>query len=362
MKVLHVINSLGTGGAEKLLVETLPQYAEQDSEISVDLLLLNGTKTPFKNLLLEKFSGKIFSLGTGSVYNPLHVFGLFKYLNNYDIIHVHLFPALYFVSIAKFLTRSKTKLIFTEHSTNNRRVDSVFFRIFDRIIYKNYSLITAITPEVKHMLEDKLKLKNRIVVIYNGVNPDKIISAAGIPKSEFFKQEDSKILIQVSRFSVQKDQKTLIRALDLLPPDVKLLLVGEGVFQKECEKLVEELNLTNRVRFLGVRMDVPELLKTSDIVIQSSVWEGFGLAAVEGMAAGRPVIASNVPGLKEVVEGAGLLFQKGDEKALAAHVINLLDDDFFYQKVAKLCMDRADKFDLKNMVSQIINSYKNVQI
>lgn len=362
IKILHIINNLGTGGAEKLLVETLPLYSALEKKIDTDLLLLNGEQTPFRKRLDEIFSGKVISLGNGSVYNPLHIFRLLKYMSEYDIIHVHLFPALYFVSIAKFITRSKVKLLFTEHSTNNKRAESSFFRMIDRIIYKNYSVITAITPEVKFMLEHKLKLQNNIIVVYNGIDAKRIMNARPILRSDFFEQEDARILIQVSRFSVQKDQKTLIKALSLLPESVKLLLVGDGELKYECVHLVSELKLAERVRFLGVRMDIPELLKTSDIVIQSSVWEGFGLAAVEGMAAGKPVIASDVSGLKEVVDGAGLLFLSTNEKDLARQVNSLLDNDLLYKQIAGRCLERSQKFDVKNMVEHVINIYKKCLI
>jgi hypothetical protein len=115
LKVLHVINSLATGGAEKLLVEALPRFLEQD--VQVDLLLLDGARTSFYKELEKKFTGNIISLSGHSTYNPLHIIRLRAYLKNYDLIHVHLFPALYWVAISKFLFNIKVPLFFTEHST-----------------------------------------------------------------------------------------------------------------------------------------------------------------------------------------------------------------------------------------------------
>ncbi len=77
----------------------------------------------------------------------------------------------------------------------------------------------------------------------------------------------------------------------LLPDNYSLCLIGDGVRRPVCEELVKKLNLERRVIFLGLRNDVPRLLKTSDVVVTSSYWEGFGLATVEGMAAGKPVDA-----------------------------------------------------------------------
>lgn len=361
LKVLHIINGLGTGGAEKLIIESLPQYTVRNGQIGVDLLLLDGTNFPFKIRLEETFSGKVMSLGTGQIYNPFHILKLIKYFADYDIVHVHLFPSLYFVAIAKLISGSKAKFIFTEHSTNNRRVKNRFFRIVDRFIYKQYDLITAITPQVMQMLKETLHLQNKVVVVYNGINVEQIRNAESLNPKSFFKEEGSKILIQVSRFSSEKDQQTVIRAMHILPAYIKLLLVGDGEGIGSCRDLVNELELEDRIIFLGVRMDVPCLLKTSDIVIQSSFWEGFGLAAVEGMAAEKPLIASAVPGLFEIADGAGLTFKQGDEVGLAENVMTLIKNVTLYKKVATDCYIRAEKFKIEIMVDHLIKIYENVK-
>lgn len=356
MKVLHVINDLSIGGAERLLVESLPLL--RDSSVRVDLLLLNDRETFFKSKLTRVFTGNIFTLGNGNLYNPLYIFKLVKYLNNYDCVHAHLFPTFYYVSLAKMCTRSKVKLIFTEHNTVNNRINNWFFRLIDRFIYRKFAIITAISPQVVAMLKNQLKLKNRIEMISNGINLKSFESSIPYSNDEFFKESSKKILIQVSRFTVQKDQQTLIKSMQHLKKSIKLLLVGTGPTQEACQKLVEEYGLTDRVKFLGLRNDIPRLLKTCDIVIQSSNWEGFGLAAVEGMAAGKPVIASDVAGLNEVVKGAGLLFKVGDERDLCCQINNLVENETFYQELKLLCEKRAQEYDIKMMVSKFKKIYE----
>jgi glycosyltransferase involved in cell wall biosynthesis len=106
---------------------------------------------------------------------------------------------------------------------------------------------------------------------------------------------------------------------------------------------------------------VPELLKTSDIIVLSSHWEGFGLAAVEGMAAGKPTVASDVDGLREVVQGAGVLFPHGDAQALAQIIQQLQVDPTYYHDVAIRCYQRAQQFDIMRMVEKyekVYESYK----
>jgi glycosyltransferase involved in cell wall biosynthesis len=358
MKVLHIINSLHTGGAEKLLADSLPIYKEYGVEI--DLLLLNSDDTPFLQSLKSKFIGRIFYTHVNSYYSPVQLWQIRKYLkSDYDIIHCHLFPVLYWTVLAKLLANNQKKMIFTEHNTENRRLNNLAFLQVDKFIYRYYDKVTAITPQVKQVLIDKLHLPNqKVEVIYNGIDVEKFATAMSYQKSMFFDDTDT-IIIQVSRFQKQKDQQTVIYALSDLPENYKLLLVGDGELKNDCQALVNELNLQQRVKFLGVRMDVPALLKMADIIVQSSHWEGFGLAAVEGMAAGRPLVASNVAGLRDIVKDYGLLFEKGNATELASKILQLQDKNF-YDDIAKKCAQRASDFHILKMVEKTISLYKEL--
>ena len=154
----------------------------------------------------------------------------------------------------------------------------------------------------------------------------------------------------VAGFRYQKDQETLIRAFNILPEDYELWLIGDGERRSIIEQCIKDNKLEDRVLLLGIRSDIPSILKSVDVVVQSSHWEGFGLAAVEGMAAGKPVIASDVEGLAQVVEGAGILFPLGDDKKLADIIKQLIGDQTYYQQVAARCWERAQMFDIQKMV------------
>lgn len=360
MKILHIINSLATGGAEKLLLETLPLYNQKG--IKADLLVLNGTNHPFLQELKASRCCTIYSLGEQSVYNPINVFKLIPYLKKQDVVHVHLFPAQYWVVLAKLLSFSKTKLIFTEHSTSNRRIRGNFLvRFLDVFFYKQYNKVIGITEKVLEVLKEHTKIKsNKFYLIHNGVDIAKIKNAKALDKSFFFKDVIDTMLIQVSSFQEPKDQKTVIQAMALLPKSYKLLLVGVGPLKEECENLVASLGLQNNVLFLGVRMDVPQLLKTADVVLLSSKYEGLSLSSIEGMASGKPFVASNVPGLTEVVKGAGILFPVGNAEVLATEISKLITDTEHYNSIAAACQQRAEAYDIHKMVDQHINLYNSL--
>jgi len=360
MKILILINGLGTGGAEKLVIDTLPKYLEWG--IHVELALLNATKHPFYTELSSKYNTPIHELSTGSVYNPFLIFKIIPFLKKYDIIHVHLFPAIYWVGFASFFSKKKATLVFTEHSTHNRR-RSFLFKWIDKIIYKRYKKIIVISNEVRMALQEHLACgSSKLKVIKNGVDIELIKHAEAIKNSFFTTGSDTKILVHIARFYYPKDQDTLLRAMTLLPNNVKLLLVGDGERINECRALAENLGVTNRVEFLGVRNDIPQLLKLADIVILSSKYEGQSLSAIEGMASGRPFVASDVPGLREIVSGHGVLFPFGDEKRLAKLVLELLSNTNYYNEIAAKCLKKSTKFGIQQLIDEHIALYKSLEV
>ncbi len=357
MKILHVINSLATGGAEKLLLESCTVY--QQKGIEVHVLLLNGVSHPFLEQLKENQSCTIHSLGNGSVYNPVLLIKIIPFLKKFDSVHVHLFPSLYWVALAHAISFSKTKLVYTEHSTTNNRRGNPIFKVLDRWMYSRYSSIVAITPKVLENLKAHLKFKdeNRFEVIQNGLNLSQIKSAQPYLKTDFFEDVNAKIIIQVARFFEPKDHATLIKSLSFLPENYKLLLVGDGVLKPNSEALVSQLELEKRVRFLGVRTDVLSLLKTADVIVLSSKYEGLSLSCIEGMASGKPFVASDVPGLQEVVKDAGILFPLGDEKKLANEIRKLIEDESYYNKIVAQCISKSNEYDIEKMIDQYLNLY-----
>lgn len=358
MKVAHIINSMFTGGAENLIVESVSVFQKKD--FLVDVILLNGSQTPFLNKL-KATKCSVFSLSTSSVYNPFLIFKIIPFLRKYQVIHVHLFPALYWVAIAKLVTFSKVKLVYTEHGTSNRRMNSKFFAPIDRFIYSFYDKIITISDDVDLAIKNVLKCDyNKFELIKNGINLDKIKSATPYFEGVFAKPFCEKFLFQFSSFQYPKDQKTVIKSLLHLPQNVQLFLVGDGILKSECETFVKSLNLQNRVHFLGIRMDVPNLLKTADIIVLSSHHEGLSLASIEGLASEKPFVCSNVPGLREVVSGAGLLFEDKNERSLSEIVINLLENETYYNQTVMKCLERAKTFDIDSMIEKEINLYKKL--
>lgn len=359
MKILHVINRLGMGGAEKLLTELLPIQLQRGHEVVVVRLATGRFEFVDR---LEKSGIVVVSLGKNEndIYNPLFVFKLTRYINHFDIVHVHLFPCQYWTAFAALLTFSKTVLITTEHNTDNRRRKLFGFKWIDKFVYKRYRKIIAISDKTAEALVNYLGCDDRICVVENGIDIARIARAKAIEKKDFGCTDNDKLILQVARFSEQKDQDTLIRCLKLLPASYHAVFVGDGARRTICETLAIHEGVKDRVHFLGVRNDVPCIIHSVDVVVMSSHWEGFGLAAVEGMAAGKPVIASDVPGLSEVVKGAGVLFEQGNVKMLSEQINALLTDGKYYEEIAHKCLLRAQRYDIYTMEKQYEEIYQSV--
>ena len=361
MRILHIINNLNTGGAEKLILESLPLLNTKG--IKTDLAVLNGYEYPFLKALKELNCCSIISLGSKSVYNPILISKIIPLLKQYDLVHVHIFPSLYWVALAKLISFSKTKLVYTEHSTSNNRRKQYFFKVLDRIIYAFYTKIITISPEVDVKIKEHLRFDDeRFVLVQNGINLDSIKNTNPISRNKISPNLDEtfSIITQVSSFRYPKDQKTVIKSLNQLADHVILVLIGDGPLKSECEDLAREIGVFNRVFFLGIRMDVINILKASDIIILSSHHEGLSLSCVEGMASEKAFIASDAPGLGDVVRDAGILFAINDHISLAKEINKLLTNKTHYNHIVSSCLERAENYSIENTISKEINLYKSL--
>ncbi|MBC2840329.1 glycosyltransferase [Robiginitalea sp. SC105] len=358
-KVLQVINTLTAGGAEKLLVDMVMEMHQQG--LSVDIVILHSAKSPFLDKI-EKIPeiNIIEPKKKWSLYNPRHILSLSKLFRNYNVIHVHLFPSLYFASIAKQFGGKTKKFIFTEHNVSNRRRNNLIFKFLDRLIYKSYDRIITISESSHAALVEHLGNGfENIETILNGIRLRDIHEALPADRSKLGVSDSSFLLIQVASFTTQKDQATLIRAMAELDKSFEVVFVGDGPTRKEQENLATKLGLADRIHFLGIRKDVPGLLKAADAVVLSSHYEGLSLSSVEGLASGKPFLASDVPGLTEVVKGYGILFQDGNFNELASELRKLRSDTIYYNEVAAECLKRAENYNVSDMARNYIKLYRN---
>ena len=201
---------------------------------------------------------------------------------------------------------------------------------------------------------------HRISTINNGIDVKSISEAA--PDAELLSLKAyRKAILMVAGFREAKDQDTVVKALSLLDrSEFEVWFAGIGVRQNIVKHLADTLGIGGRVRFLGLRTDIPNVLRAADMIVMSSHWEGLSLSNIEGMSAHKPFIASKVNGLREVTEGYGILFEHRDARGLAAEIEHLSKDSQYYQQVANACYERAEQFDIDKMIMAYERMYKRI--
>jgi len=349
MRILHFITSLRTGGAERLMVELLPRLRSSGHE--VELLVIDGTRTYFMDEI-ERRGIRVHALGKGrrAMHNPLHALPLRRFLQDgdYDIVHTHNSPC---QILAAAVAPRSCKLVTTEHNTDNRRRGNALWRCADRMIYNRYSAIVAVGDEAADSLRSYIpSLTPRIHTIANGIDTASFASAA--PAPDIHRQfAGKKIIAMAAAFRPQKDQPTMLRALALLPEEYVLVLAGGGETLDSCRQLSAKLGLSDRVLFAGVRSDVAAIYAAANVTVLSTHYEGFGLAAIEAMACNRPLVASDVRGLRSTVSPGALLFPEGDARALASTIHALCTNQSMWRDTAEACAHHAAAFDIGKTAS-----------
>lgn len=359
MRILHIITTLKIGGAEKLMVDLLPRLRDRGND--VDLLVIDGVRTSFYEKL-EHSGINIYSLGENNkMYSLKNLVKLFAFLRkgNYDIVHTHNTAPQLFAAISKCASHSI--LCTTEHNTSNRRRHWKGYRIIDRWMYRQYEGIICISDQAEINLRTYLgnEILN-IVTIYNGIDVTRFEKA--LPNAKLQNEKNGRcVIVMVAGFRKQKDQDTLINAMTYLSKEqFEVWLVGDGERRSNLESLVKENRLEDNVKFLGLRNDVPEVLKAADIVVMSSHYEGLSLSNLEGMAAGKPFIASDVDGLREIVKGNGLLFRHGDAKELADLILSVDANKELKYEVVDRCFMKAKQYDIEIMADKYCAFYSKI--
>jgi hypothetical protein len=358
MKIVHILPKLEMGGAETLTIE-LAKQMNQFEGCSADILVFDYGE-PALEAKVEQYGITFFNLKT----KPLSLRTLFKtasFINkhHYDIIHTHLSSAQYLIAILSFFTKLDAILITTEHNTWNRRRNYSFFKVIDRFIYHRYQQIICVSQKTQQMLQEWLPtIRHKTLVIFNGIDTTHFKTKAKL--SVVPKTTRNYHLTNIAKIEFKrKDQPTLLHAISKLD-NVHLTLTGIGPDSSACKQLIHQLNLDTKVSMPGVVNNVANLLHHTDIYIQPSLIEGFGLAVIEAMAAGVPCIVSNVDGMRDVVGDAALLFEPGNVTQLTERITQLLNDTKLRTDLIQKGYNKAEQYSITNTTNEYLACYDNL--
>lgn len=355
-KVMHVLQYFNVAGAENVVKNLVLNMDPSlfDSEIAV----LNETGINGIEMLKLGYAVHGLNWTSENISGPKLTVKLRSLLDRrkVDLIHAHNFTPWLFSCFAKAF--SETKLCVTIHGfihgveKLSKRIQLLILSFLtDQII-----LVSDILPNQFRSISKLLVKKTR--VISNGINltPFQSDLCTDYVRTNMGVQKDDFVLATVGRLYRVKNlemQIRLVRYLKTYIPNIKLVIAARILpYAETLRSLAEQLEVSERIVFLGLRKDVPDLLRASDIFLLTSYTEGASLAILEAMAAGLPVIASDVGGNGRLIDHGknGLLFDVNDLECLANHVLDLYKHPHNRQLLGTAAKSKARNYSVESMV------------
>lgn len=327
-RVLYLSHAFAVGGAEEMvlnLVRHLPSQYQPTVACIYEAgpigLEIERTGVPFKVLGLKP-----------GLLRPFDVMRLrdFLYECQPDIVHTFLLTGSLYGRFAAMMARVPV-VIGTEVNVYERK--RTLHALAERWLMRDTDAVVASAESVRDFYIQQVKADpSKVEVIYNAVDwaqlqttvdRDELRASVGLPAG-------APLLTIIARLTEQKGHRILLDAL--ARPDLAqahLLVVGDGPLRAALERQALGLGLSARVRFVGARRDLGNILGATDVFVMPSFWEGLPLAMVLAMGAGLPVVATRVAGIPEVVHDGvtGLLVPPGDSSALGAALSRVVNDD-----------------------------------
>lgn len=377
MRILHVIYTHGVGGAEKYLKHLLPGL--KGYGIDCDLIVVCTPKT---ESTFAAFCNEMNGLGvrtTLMVAEKYSIFKTAKKVNNYlevekiDILHTHLFHADLMAAVLKTFFNKNIRIISTKHGYQEKVLQQ-----YDPVNYKKPNdLYYHLTKYILRKIDINIAVSKAMADLYFNLGISKThfpYIHHGITFPEFDNSNNDSFrkanpqLITVGRIEIIKGHHFLIDAMPAILevfPQTKLLILGEGNEKTKCEEQVKNMGLQNNVEFMGFVQQPYQYISNSDIVIQPSFFESFGLVFIEGLALKTPIIAFDVPAGNEILENdkTALLVYKGDSKALAEKIIYLLKNPAVAKEIADNAYEKyKSEFTTEAMVQKMAAWYKSLSL
>ncbi len=368
MKVLHLINTLSAGGAELHLL-TLCRYLKQHGVETVVACLREQVKgSQSLRPHFEKEHVRVVNLQADSRYNWCFL-GRFAHVLKVErphLLHTHLPRADIAAALIHRLTRSPTFLC-SVHGIYRHRWFGPWAAPLLRQAYQEADGVIAISAAVKNWLGQDLGVSaDKVTVVHYGIELERFAYAAMDLRAAG--GQGQPIVGSIGRLEAGKGFDCLIQAMPLVQrhmPHAVLLIAGHDPsgYGKTLQALIDALELNGRVRLVGFQSDVPSFLYALDVFAFASRSEGFGQVVIEAMAAGKPVVASNIPPLTEIiVDGeTGLLVAPDDPKAFGNAIVWLLTHPAEARQMGRRGQERVrSQFSAERMSAETLLLYKEL--
>jgi N-acetyl-alpha-D-glucosaminyl L-malate synthase BshA len=291
-------------------------------------------------------------------------------LHKIDLLHVHYaIPHAYAGYMAKQMLKSegiRIPMVTTLHGTDITLVGNhPFYKTAVTFSINKSDVVTSVSQDLKDETYSLFDIKKDIHVIPNFIELDKIKNRSKIATNRSVMANDKeKIITHISNFRKVKRIPDVVDIFYKIQQKIpsKLMMVGDGPEKEEAEKLCFKLGISDKVIFFGNSNEIDKILSFTDLFLLPSETESFGLAALEAMAWGVPVISSNTGGLPEVnFDGiSGYLSDVGNTQEMAQNAIKILENDNSLLEFKNNATITAKKFDIENIVTLYENLYIKV--
>ncbi|AKB76148.1 Glycosyltransferase [Methanosarcina lacustris Z-7289] len=328
---VHVITSLDKGFPKK---ETIDRFCIH--------------RTPIKKI---RFIGIIFYW--------FHIFLEIKRINP-NIVHVQSISTA-LPGIFSMIFLKKPYVIWGQGS--DVYIPDKFTKFISKIVLKNASIVIALSEDMKRKMNTIYKRED-IVILPNGIELDKF---KGLSSRKQNNDKTKKTIIFVGTLRPVKGIEYLIKAMNSIHeqlPNTDLLIVGDGPDREKMETLVQELNLQDCIHFVGKvsNEEIPEYMAQADLFALPSLSEGFGIVNIEAMAAGLPIVTTNVGGLPEIVINGenGFLVEPKNPEALAETILLILSDNDLKARISMNNQMKAEQYSWDIVVKNLISIYESL--
>ncbi len=381
MKICHIITRLVIGGAQENTIFTVQGLKKKGYNVDLVSGKTKGPEGSLENEVRNKNINLIIIPQLIRNINPFYdiiaFIKIFKVLkkNKYDIIHTHSGKAGVLGRIAGKLSNRKTTVIHTIHGPsfypNQKKFAYLFYKITEKIAGKFTDHFICVGEIMKERyLKNGIGKENQYSVIYSGFPITPYIEVQN--KREYLRKKlgidkDEKVIGMIGRLFPLKGQEYLLSSFSILSgdfPNIKLIFVGDGILKEKLKNIAKEKGIEKKVIFTGLvpPEKIPEYVSVMDIVVHTSLREGLPKAVAQALAGGKPVVAFNVDGAKEIViDGqTGFLVKSKDINELAEKIKILLENPEIAEKMGKVGREKIlSMFSVDKMVDEIEKIYLN---
>lgn len=351
-KVAVVLPYFGNGGAENM-VSRVVSNIDQD-KVQAEVICIYGD--PLGNRLEKAVQEKnipIRFIRKGKGFSFFALVRLWAELSEYrpDVINTHLSACVYCIPWVLF---HKPLMLHTVHNIPRRELTRIK-QIPMRFIYKTGKAVPiAISEEIRRQLISYYRLKKAPELIYNPVDTKRF----RIDSRHF---HEGIVVVTAGRLSEQKNQKLLIDTVKELKKEgmeIKLIILGDGPLKQELQEYVEKAGLGEAVKMPGNVDNIEDYFAEADIFALSSIYEGLPLVILEAMAAGLPILTTDVGGIRDVLGEEGILVPPGDRQAYRDALRKLVGDQELREKLGKEAKKNSDRYDSGLIAEQYAEAFE----